>query len=145
RGTRLHAGDDAGSIGVAFAHDRLAVLERGLPETRVEHGAELDIAHVAAGADDDALAGADADDRLVGIDIAVRPPALEPLAGLGVEARRIARDDADDAAVLALTDDRIHVAVEDELNALLARAVFERAGHGPAAEDIARRAEGGRG
>ena len=101
--------------------------QRRLQAPRVEHGAELRVAIVSAGADDDRLARPDRDGRPFVLDQALGPYAAgefaiadELLACFRVAPRRVARPDTEDPArELALTDDLVHVAVEHELDALL--------------------------
>src|SRR5262249_16989211 len=113
---------------VERAHQAGTVLHRRFAEPRVELGAERDVAHVAAGPHDHRPAGADVDDLLSLIDVAVGPVALQPLAGLRAEGRRVACLDADDpAGVATLADDLVEVPVHHELHARLAASPLKRA------------------
>ena len=124
-----HAGDDAAGVLAARAQQRPAARhEGGLSPRRIEHAAELRIGPVAAGADDDRLAGPDEDRFRAVVDIAVLPEALQTRTGLRVESRRIARPDTNHPArELLLPDDLVHVAVEDELDALFPGAELQTA------------------
>ena len=98
-----------------------------LAGARVEHGAELRVAIVSAGADDDGLARPDRDGRPFFLDQALGPIAAGELAIADelrvrdrISAGREARPDTEHpAGERILADDLVHVAVEDELDALL--------------------------
>src|SRR5207237_8096042 len=84
-------------------------------------------------------ASADVDDLLGFVEIAVVPVALQPFAGLGTEARRVACLDADNPAGIAtLADDLVDVPVEHEPDASLAGGVFNGARDDEAADNAAR-------
>ena len=124
----LHAGQDAARVLVERTHQAGAVLHRRFAHPRVEHGAEGNVAHIAAGPHDHCPASADVDDLLGFVDIAVARIALQPFASLGTEARRVACLDTDNPARIAtLADDFVQVPVEHEPDARLAGAVFNRA------------------
>ncbi len=102
RGAELHGGELA--VG-ALMHPRLAGLLILLGQPRIEHAAEVHVAGMAAGGDDDSL---------VGLDVH------------GVAA--VHRRNADHAAtVRLLADDLRHLVAQEDLRAFLARADFEPA------------------
>src|SRR5690606_6360753 len=110
--------------------------EGGLAELGVEHAAQLRIARVAAAREDHGLARADTDHLAALVDVAVLPIALEALARLRIEARRIVRLDADHAArELLLAYELDEAAVQHELDALLAGRKLERPRQGHAVAD----------
>src|SRR5690606_24771622 len=95
--------------------------ERGLAELRVEHAAHLRVAGVPAAREDHGLARTDMDHLAPLVDVAVLPVALEALARLRVEARRVVGLDADHASgERLLADQLVEVSVQHELDALLA-------------------------
>src|SRR5437899_12287002 len=122
-GADPHAGADAAAIHVERPDQRAwPVFDRGLGHARVHHHPHRDAAVHAAGRDDDGLARADVDRLGALIDIAVLPEAFEPRAGLRMHARGVAGFHPDDAAGdRPLADELIHMAVEHEAHALLAR------------------------
>ena len=126
----IHPGNDAAGVGGAARPAQPSPslrCQRRLQAPRVEHGAELRVAIVSAGADDDRLARPDRDGQPFVLDQALGPYAAgefaiadELLTSFRVAPRRVARPDTEDPArELALTDDLVHVAVEHELDALL--------------------------
>src|SRR5262249_50181213 len=130
----LHAGQDAARVLVERTHQAGAVLHRRFAHPRVETGAEGNVAHIATGPHDHCPASADVDDLLSFVDIAVAPVALQPFAGHGTDARRVACLDTDNPAGIAtLADDFVHVPVEHEPDASLAGGVFNGAGDDEAA------------
>src|SRR5262245_61168652 len=135
-----HAGDDAAGVLAAGSEQRKTARdEGGLSPRRVEHAAELRVGRVPTSADDDRLAGADEVRFRAVVDVAVLPEALQARARLGMEPRRIARPNADDPArELLLPDDLVHVAVEEESNALFPRAELQAPGEGGAVDARAR-------
>src|SRR5690606_3244139 len=110
--------------------------ERGLAELRVEHAAHLRVAGVSAAREDHGLPCADMDHVAPLVDVAVLPVTLETLPRLRVEARRIMGLDADDAAgERPLANQLVEVAIQHELDALLAGRELERPGERDAVAD----------
>src|SRR5262249_20246976 len=139
----LHAGQDAARVLVERTHQAGAVLHRRFAHPRVETGAEGNVAHIATGPHDHCPASADVDDLLSFVDIAVAPVALQPFAGHGTDARRVACLDTDNPAGIAtLADDFVHVPVEHEPDASLAGGVFNGAGDDEAAPYAVRSTKG---
>src|SRR5262249_47219748 len=122
-GADPHAGADAAAVHVERPDERARpVFDRGLGHARVHHHPHRDAAVHAAGRDNYGLAGADIDQVGALIDIAVLPEAFEPRASLWMHARRVAGLDPDDAAGEGpLANELVHMAVEHEAHALLAR------------------------
>ena len=108
----IHRGDLAVGVLVDVGLAGLLVF---LGQPRIEHAAEVDVAGVAAGGDDDALDGADVDGP------AVRP---SPRCRARLPRRRL------------LADDPRHLVLEQDLRALLARA-FGEPPHQPRAVAVA--------
>ena len=122
-GADLHAGADAAAVHVERP-DQCArpVFDRGLAHARIHHHPHRDAALHAAGRDDDGLARADVDHFGALIDVAVLPEAFEPRAGFLMHARRVVGLHSDHASgERPLANELIHVAVEHEAHALLAR------------------------
>src|SRR5690606_6592823 len=101
--------------------------KQGLAKRRIEHAAKLRIPGVSAAREDHGLARADVNDFPPLVDVAVLPIAFEAPPRLRIEARRVMRLDAQNAArERLLADQLVEVAVQHELNALLARRELER-------------------
>ncbi len=138
-----HCGDQRARVLTAGSLQRnTARRERGFAQRGVEHAANLGIARVTAAGQDHGPAGTDVHGFSPLIDIAVLPEAAQKLARLRVLARRIVGFDSENPAGEGLLAyELVETAVQDELDAFLARRELERPREGHAVAQRVRRGE----
>ena len=139
----LHAGDDPAAVHVERPDQGTGpILDRRLDHPRIDHGPQRHAAMHAAGGDDDGLPGPDVNRLGALVDVAVLPEAFQTRARFRVHPRRVAGFDPENPArERLLPDELVHVAVEDEPDALLPGAELQRPRDGETAIDPARCAE----
>src|ERR1700704_1522966 len=123
----FHAGDDPAAVHVERPDEGAGpVLDRRLDHPRIGHGPQRHTAMHAAGGDDDGLSRPDVNRLGALVNIAILPEAFQTRAGFRVHPRRILGFDSQNPArERLLPDELIHMAVEDEPNALLPGAELQ--------------------